>query len=79
MDEIVAASGTGFAFPSQTAYLARDAGVDAPKTATAEQRVGEWRTRGKLPFPEFEDEERERMEDVLDYPPRGSPEFSARS
>jgi hypothetical protein len=26
-----------------------------------------------LPFPEFEEEERERLENTLDYPPEGSP------
>jgi len=78
IDQIVADAGTGFAFPSQTAYLARDTGVDREKAALAETRVGEWRTKGKLPFPEFEEEERERMEDTLDYPPRGSPNHRAR-
>jgi hypothetical protein len=31
-----------------------------------------------LPFPEFE-EERERLEDVLDYPPKGSPDYKSRT
>lgn len=75
IDDIVAASGTAFAFPSQTAYLARDAGVDKERTDDVTRSVEEWRTRGKLPFPEFEDEERERMEDILDYPPKGSPHY----
>ena len=73
IDEIVADSGTGFAFPSQTAYLTRDQGVDKAKADDATRRVEEWRVRGKLPFPEFEEEERERLEDILDYPPKGSP------
>ena len=73
IDEIVADSGTGFAFPSQTAYLARDSGLDAAKAGDVARRVDEWRVRGKLPFPEFEEEERERLEDILDYPPKGSP------
>ena len=33
------------------------------------------RSRGRLPFPEFDAEARGRMEDVLDYPPRGSPDY----
>ncbi len=78
MDQLVADAGTGFAFPSQTAYLARDTGLDGEKAALAEERVGEWRSKGKLPFPEFEEEERERLEDTLDYPPRGSPEYRSR-
>jgi MscS family membrane protein len=75
IDDIVAASGTGFAFPSQTAYLARDNGIDKERAEDATRSVEEWRVRGKLPFPEFEDEERERMEDILDYPPKGSPHY----
>ena len=78
IDEIVAESGTGFAFPSQTAYFARDGGLDAEQSAAAESRVAEWRAKRKLPFPEFEEEERERMEDTLDYPPPGSPAHRSR-
>ena len=78
IDDIVAESGTGFAFPSQTAYLARDQGLDAQKSEDATRRVEEWRTRSKLPFPEFDEEERERLEDTLDYPPKGSPDHQSR-
>ncbi len=78
IDDIVAESGSGFAFPSQTAYLTRDQGVDTAKADDAARRVEEWRVRGKLPFPEFEEEERERLEDILDYPPKGSPHHQSR-
>lgn len=78
IDEIVAESGTGFAFPSQTVYLARDGGRDLEQSAAAESRVAEWRAKRKLPFPEFEEVERERMEDTLDYPPPGSPAYRSR-
>ena len=78
IDDIVVESGTGFAFPSQTAYLARDSGLDSAKADDAARRVDEWRVRGKLPFPEFEEEERERLEDILDYPPKGSPHHQSR-
>jgi MscS family membrane protein len=77
--DIVAEAGTGFAFPSQTAYLGRDAGLDAARGREAEDKVRFWRERGKLPFPEFEDEECERLEDILDYPPKGSPDYQPRS
>lgn len=33
---IVEAAGTGFAFPSQTTYLARDTGIDAARKAEIE-------------------------------------------
>ncbi len=73
--DIIKKAGTGFAFPSQTAYLGRDTGLDAEQAREAEKRVEEWRVRGKLPFPEFEEEEEGRLEDILDYPPKGSPEY----
>ena len=71
--EIVKDAGTGFAFPSQTAYLGRDAGLDAERGREAEAMVEEWRSKGQLPFPEFEEGESARLEDSLDYPPAGSP------
>lgn len=77
MEDIVLAAGSGFAFPSQTAYLTRDGGLDADQREQAEQDVEDLRVRGKLPFPEFEDEEREGLEDTLDYPPRGSPHYQS--
>jgi hypothetical protein len=39
--------------------------------------VESWRARNKLPFPEFEEEERERLEDTLEYPPKGSPDHTS--
>ena len=70
---IVNEAGTGFAFPSQTAYLGRDDGLDEDRARTAEEEVAAWRAKGALPFPEFEEQERERLQDTLDYPPKGSP------
>jgi MscS family membrane protein len=35
----VEAAGTGFAFPSQTAYLARDHGIDAAAQARIEEEM----------------------------------------
>src|SRR3989304_5107360 len=37
--DIVAASGTGFAFPSQTTYFARDTGLDPARQRAAEAEV----------------------------------------
>ncbi len=71
--EIVEESGTGFAFPSRTLYLGRDAGLDAERSDTAAQRVRLWRSAGTLPFPNMAAAHRERVADTLDFPPRGSP------
>jgi len=78
MDDIVQAAGSGFAYPSQTAYIARDTSLDADKAKRAEGETERWRASGKLPFPEFEQEERDRMKDTLDYPPEGSPDYRPR-
>ena len=70
--EAIKAAGTGFALPSQTAYLGRDGGLDTERLEQAETEIHHLRMTGKLPFPEFEAEERDRLEDSLDYPPKGS-------
>ncbi len=77
--DIVKEAGTGFAFPSQTAYLGRDGGIDEDRTRTVEEEVAAWRAKGALPFPEFEAVERERLQDTLDYPPKGSPDHEPRT
>lgn len=78
MEDVVNEAGSGFAFPSQTTYFARDTGVDVRRRAAAEAEVKTWRRRAKLPFPEFEADERHELENVLDYPPKGSPDYVPR-
>jgi MscS family membrane protein len=73
--DIVNEAGTGFAFPSQTIYLGRDTGLDSERGREAEMRVQGWRSQGRLPFPEFDESSREAQEDILDYPPEGSPDY----
>ena len=76
MADIVKNAGTGFAFTSQWAHLGRDASLDAERGHQAEAKVEAWRQQGRLPFPEFEKMLRWQLEDILDYPPRGSPDFA---
>ncbi len=71
--DIVEGAGTGFAFPSQTAYLSRDSGLDGERSRAAEAQVQAWRSKGMLPFPEFSSEQSEQLRDTLDFPPFGSP------
>jgi MscS family membrane protein len=78
IEDIIKAAGSGFAFPSRTAYLARDAGLDDKRRGEAETEVEHLRFTGKLPLPEFGGEEREQLEDILDYPPRGFPDYRPR-
>jgi MscS family membrane protein len=70
--DVVAASGTGFAFPSQTLYLASDGGLDRARTQDAEARVRGWRERGELLLPEFPPERVTALRASLDYPPNGA-------
>jgi len=72
MIDVVSASGTSFAFPSQTLYFARDGGLDPDKSAAAVAEVQQWRAAQKLPFPDFDLEFRKTRRDTLDYPPNGS-------
>ena len=74
MKDIVEGAGTGFAFPSQTLYLARDGGLDAESAAAAEAEVERWRRSGQLPFPQLSRDRADALRGTLDYPPRGSVE-----
>jgi len=69
---IVSASGTGFAFPSQTLYLGRDDGLDQDRTDEALTEVERWRDTGELPFPNMRSRRMDELAGTLDYPPRGS-------
>ena len=42
VQDIVSAAGTDFAFPSQTAYLSRDSGLDGERSRAAEAEVQAW-------------------------------------
>ena len=70
--DIVEASGTGFAFPSQTLYLGRDGGLDAEKSKAAEASVEGWRQSGDLQVPRFRPETIRELRGKIDYPPEGA-------
>jgi MscS family membrane protein len=74
--DIVEQSGTGFAFPSQTLYVARDGGLHTERTEMAEAQVRQWRDEGRLPFPNFSTEQIRQMDGTVAYPPPGSPDAS---
>jgi MscS family membrane protein len=67
--DIVEASGSGFAFPSQTTYIARGSALDAEKSQKAVEVVRQWREQGKLPFPDFSPETISEIESKIKYPP----------
>ncbi len=70
--DIVEASGSGFAFPSQTIYAGKDDGLDAEKVSAAEEQVRAWRESNSLGLPDFPRQEIVKLTGTLDYPPKGS-------
>lgn len=70
--EIVDRAGTSLAFPSQTLYLGRDAGLDDEKAAAAEKLVQQWRDQQQLPFPDFAPGEKSALRGSIGYPPAES-------
>jgi MscS family membrane protein len=70
--DVVAASGTGFAFPSQTLYVGTDGGLDAERGRAAEAQVRAWREAQALCLPDVPPEQAAALAGSLDYPPAGS-------
>jgi MscS family membrane protein len=71
--DIVAAAGTGFAFPSQTTYVEKGTGTDPERARQAEAEVARWREQHRMFLPRFLPEEIQQLRGTLDYPPRGAP------
>jgi MscS family membrane protein len=67
--DIIEASGSGFALPSQTTYLAGDSGLDTAKSQKAIETVRQWREQRKLPFPDFPPETISEIDGKIEYPP----------
>ncbi|AKD05758.1 mechanosensitive ion channel family protein [Pontibacter korlensis] len=72
MMDVIEESGTGFAFPSQTLYIAKDQGVSKDKTTEAEEQVRKWRKTGNMQIPNFTPEHISKLSNTIPYPPEGS-------
>ena len=72
VNNIVKASGTRFALPSQTLYMGRDDALDEERSDAAIAEVKSWRRSGRLPFPRLSAAKMNQLEASLDYPPQGS-------
>lgn len=68
MMDLVEASGSGFALPSQTLYLGRDSGLEKEKTESAVQKIAEMRDAKRLPFPDFHEEDISALRGSIEYP-----------
>lgn len=66
---IVEKSGSGFAFPSQTVYLARDKGLSEAQTKTTENTVKIWKENKILQNPKFTQSKIDEIINTIDYPP----------
>jgi MscS family membrane protein len=72
MLDLVEQSGSGFALPSQTLYISRDAGVEKEKAESAANKITELRDGKRLPFPDFHEEKILSFKGSIAYPPQES-------
>jgi len=70
--DIVDKAGTGFAFPSRTMYVTRDAGLDKEKSEIAVETVNKWRDEKQLPFPDHSPADVSSFRGSIAYPPPDS-------
>ncbi|RRJ89463.1 mechanosensitive ion channel family protein [Flavobacterium macacae] len=70
--DLVSESGTGFAFPSQTLYFAKDDGISEEKSKDVSDKVKEWNERGEMQLPKFHPDKIKELNDSIVYPPKGS-------
>ena len=68
--DIVKASGTDFAFPSQTIYFARDSGISKEKIKEIEEIVADWKAKGELQIPNFKADKIKSLQGTIEYPPK---------
>ena len=68
MMDVIDASGSGFAYPSQTVYLGRDTGLAEEKKKVAEEKVNSWRETQNLPLPKFSAEQIQSLRNTIPYP-----------
>jgi MscS family membrane protein len=73
--DIIEASGTGFAFPSQTLYMGKDDGLNAERVREISAKVQKWREGSEIYLPNFPATKIEELKGTLPYPPEGSPEY----
>ncbi len=70
--DIIEASGTSVASPSQTTYVAGDSGLNPDRSPEAMEKIRHWREHNELPFPDFPIEKISEFSDTSEYPPAGS-------
>jgi MscS family membrane protein len=74
--EIVAASGSDFAFPSEVQYSLPGKPMDEERAKEVSRQVKEWKAKRELYLPNFPHDKIAQIKNSLDYPVEGSPQFS---
>ena len=70
--DIIEASGTSVAFPSQTTYLVGDSGINTVRSQEAIAKIQNSREQSDLPFPDFPIERIAEFRGAIEFPPAGS-------
>lgn len=74
--DIVSASGSDFAFPSEVQYSLPGKPMDEERAKAVSQQVKDWKAKRELYLPNFPAEKIASIKNTLEYPVEGSPQFS---
>ena len=74
--DIVSASGSDFAFPSEVQYSLPGKPLDEERAKAVSQQVKEWKAKRELYLPNFPPEKIAAIKNSLQYPVEGSPQLS---
>jgi MscS family membrane protein len=74
--DIVSASGSDFAFPSEVQYSLPGKPLDEERAKAVSLQVKEWKAKRELYLPNFPAEKIAAIKNSLTYPVEGSPQFS---
>jgi MscS family membrane protein len=74
--DIVSASGSDFAFPSEVQYSLPGKPLDEERAKAVSLQVKEWKAKRELYLPNFPTDKIAAIKNSLDYPVEGSPQFS---
>jgi len=73
--DVIAASGSDFAFPSEVQYSLPGKPVDEDRVKAISATVKEWKTNRELYLPDFPPDKIASLKNSLEYPPEGSPRY----
>jgi MscS family membrane protein len=74
--DIVSASGSDFAFPSEVQYSLPGKPLDEERAKAVSLQVKDWKAKRELYLPNFPAEKIAAIKNSLEYPVEGSPQFS---